>query len=44
VSAAKTWLHGDIFAWNQTSKPGRPEGAECQVARALYALLTARYG
>ena len=44
VSAAKTWLHCDIFAWNQTSKPGRPEGAECQVARALYALLTARYG
>ena len=44
VSAAKIWLHCDIFAWNQTSKPGRPEGAECQVARALYALLTARYG
>jgi leucyl aminopeptidase len=44
VTAAKTWLHCDIFAWNQTSKPGRPEGAECQVARALYALLTARYG
>ena len=44
VSAAKTWLHFDIFAWNQTSKPGRPEGGECQVARALYALLTARYG
>ena len=44
VSAAKAWLHCDIFAWNQTSKPGRPEGAECQVARALYALLVARYG
>jgi leucyl aminopeptidase len=44
VSAAKAWLHCDIFAWNQTSKPGRPEGAECQAARALYALLVARYG
>jgi leucyl aminopeptidase len=44
VTAAKTWLHCDIFAWNQASKPGRPEGAECQVARALHALLTARYG
>ncbi len=44
VSSAKAWLHCDIYAWNQTSKPGRPEGAECQVARALYALLTARYG
>ena len=44
VTAAKTWLHCDIYAWNQTTRPGRPEGAECQAARALYALLTARYG
>jgi leucyl aminopeptidase len=44
VSAAKAWLHCDIYAWNQSTKPGRPEGAECQAARALYALLTARYG
>jgi leucyl aminopeptidase len=44
VAAAKAWLHCDIFAWNQTGKPGRPEGAECQAARALYALLVARYG
>jgi leucyl aminopeptidase len=43
VSAAKAWLHCDIFAWNQTSKPGRPEGGECQAARALYALLVARH-
>ena len=44
VEHAKSWLHFDIFAWNQTSKPGRPEGAECQAARALYALLVSRYG
>jgi len=43
VTAAKAWLHVDIFAWNQTGKPGRPEGAECQAARALYALLVERY-
>ena len=41
--AAKSWLHLDIFAWNTTAKPGRPEGAECQTARALYAMLSARY-
>ncbi|HEY0224153.1 MAG TPA: leucyl aminopeptidase family protein [Pseudolabrys sp.] len=41
---AKSWLHLDIFAWNATSKPGRPEGAELQTARALYAMLTKRYG
>jgi leucyl aminopeptidase len=44
VSAAKAWLHLDIFAWSPTARPGRPEGAECQAARALYALLVARYG
>ncbi len=40
---AKSWLHLDIFAWTTTAKPGRPEGAELQSARALYALLCARY-
>jgi leucyl aminopeptidase len=44
VSRAKAWLHCDIYAWNQTARPGRPEGAECQAARALYALLVSRYG
>ena len=41
--AAKSWLHFDIFAWTPAAKPGRPEGAELQSARALYALLCARY-
>ena len=41
---AKSWLHFDLFAWTATAKPGRPEGGECQTARALYALLAARYG
>ena len=44
VSAAKSWLHFDIYAWTPSPKPGRPEGGECQAARALYALLKQRYG
>ncbi len=40
---APSWLHLDIFAWTPSAKPGRPEGAECQTARALYAMLSARY-
>jgi leucyl aminopeptidase len=40
----KSWLHVDLFAWTPSAKPGRPEGGECQSARALYALLAARYG
>jgi leucyl aminopeptidase len=39
----KSWVHLDIFAWTPATKPGRPEGAECQSARALYALLRTRY-
>jgi leucyl aminopeptidase len=39
----KSWLHVDLFAWTPSAKPGRPEGGECQTARALYALLSARY-
>ena len=44
VSTAKSWLHFDIYAWTPAAKPGRPEGGECQAARALYALLARRYG
>ena len=40
---ARSWLHLDIFAWTPATRPGRPEGAELQTARALYALLKARY-
>ena len=44
VEHAKSWLHLDIYAWTPSSKPGRPEGGECQGARALYKLLSQRYG
>ena len=41
---AKSWLHVDLFAWTAAAKAGRPEGGELQAARALYAMLAARYG
>jgi leucyl aminopeptidase len=43
VESATAWLHLDIYAWTPTAKPGRPQGGECQAARALYALLKERY-
>ena len=43
VTSAKSWVHFDIFAWTPTAKAGRPEGGECQAARALYKLLGERY-
>jgi leucyl aminopeptidase len=44
VAAATSWLHLDIYAWTPSAKAGRPEGGECQAARAVYAYLAARYG
>jgi leucyl aminopeptidase len=44
VEHAKSWLHVDIYGWTPTAKPGRPEGGECQAARAIYRLLGERYG
>ncbi len=44
VEGAKSWLHVDIYGWTPSAKPGRPEGGECQAARAIYKLLGERYG
>ncbi len=43
VERAKSWLHVDIYGWTPSAKPARPEGGECQAARAIYALLSERY-
>jgi leucyl aminopeptidase len=43
IEQSKTWVHLDVYAWSQSTKSGRPEGGDCQAARALYALLTAGY-
>ena len=43
VSKAKAWVHLDVYGWNPSAKSARPEGGECQAARALYALLTEKY-
>ena len=44
VTDARSWLHVDIYGWTPSAKPGRPEGGECQAARAIYKLLSERYG
>ena len=44
VKKAKSWAHFDIGAWNDRPKPGRRRGAEATAARAIYAMLKARYG
>jgi leucyl aminopeptidase len=44
VEKAKAWVHFDVYGWTPSARPARPEGGECQAARALYALLKERYG
>ena len=44
VAPTTRWLHVDIYGWTPSAKPGKPEGGECQAARAIYRLLGQRYG
>jgi leucyl aminopeptidase len=43
VDPATPWIHLDIFAWNAVARPGRPEGAEIQALRALFATIAGRF-
>jgi leucyl aminopeptidase len=44
VPEGTPWAHFDIFGWNPKTRPGRPKGGECQAARAVLAVLEARFG
>lgn len=37
------WVHIDTFAWNQTDRPGRPQGGEALGLRAVFHFLQSRY-
>jgi leucyl aminopeptidase len=43
VEGARAWAHFDVYGWNPSTKPGRPEGGEAQAARLLYDLFERRY-
>jgi leucyl aminopeptidase len=44
VGRTTPWVHIDTYAWNQKSRPGRPEGGEALALRALDALVESRFG
>ena len=44
IEKTPSWTHFDIYGWNPSTKPGRPEGGETQTARLLYGLIEHRYG
>jgi leucyl aminopeptidase len=37
------WAHLDVMAWNNRTRPGRPEGAEAQALRAVYSYISGRF-
>ena len=43
VGETTPWAHLDLFGWNSSSRPGRPEGGEAMGLRAVYELLHRRY-
>jgi leucyl aminopeptidase len=43
AEGAKAWAHFDIYAWNPKARSTGPQGGEVQAARALFALLAARF-
>ncbi len=42
VADPARWAHFDVYCWNPSTKPGRPEGGEVQSARLLYDLIEKR--
>ncbi|HEX7129506.1 MAG TPA: leucyl aminopeptidase family protein [Rhodanobacteraceae bacterium] len=43
VPSTIPWLHVDVYAWNDSERPGKPRGGEAQSLRAFFAFLRARY-
>ena len=42
VAEGQPWGHVDVYAWNDSDRPGKPAGGEAQGLRAAYALLKSR--
>ncbi len=40
VAEGIRWAHLDVYAWNDSSRPGRPEGGEAQAARAVFSAVS----
>jgi leucyl aminopeptidase len=43
VPAGTPWAHLDVYAWNDSDRPGRPAGGEAMALRAAFEMLRTRY-
>uniref|UniRef100_A0A8J4HC68 Leucyl aminopeptidase family protein n=1 Tax=Acidicaldus sp. TaxID=1872105 RepID=A0A8J4HC68_9PROT len=41
IAKGTAWVHIDLYAWNDATRPGRPEGGEGQAVRAICAAIEA---
>lgn len=44
IPDGQRWAHLDVYAWNDTDRPGRPRGGEALALRSAFEMLRARYG
>ena len=44
IPDGQRWAHLDVYAWNDTERPGRPRGGEAMALRSAWAMLKTRYG
>lgn len=44
VGKSLPWVHIDTYSWNNSAKPGRPEGGEALGMRAAFALIKKKFG
>ncbi len=43
IGGAKAWVHVDLYAWNDQTRPSAPEGGEIQAVRAIILSLCRQY-
>jgi leucyl aminopeptidase len=43
VTGPTAWLHFDTYAWNDQTRPGKPEGGEAPAVRAMFSALRSQF-
>jgi leucyl aminopeptidase len=44
VTNGTKWAHLDVYAWNDQTQPGRPEGGEAQAVRGMWLAIADQFG
>ena len=44
VRKGSSWIHVDLYGWNDRNRPGRPLGGDAMAMRAIFGFLREKYG